>query len=546
MNGVPHSSDDALTHERFILSVLARYALAVVMTLCLALAFIDLAQRLMPALPGGLFMVFSLIVSVEAMYAARMLSQATVRESVYGRSSTTYRIAEWVFIVLSLKLALYSARGLDRLWFDLASWQSDMALFFMDGEYLTGLFLMVLVWSASTLFAGSLSELDADPRTVEAERAAGVRTERASARHRLADQIFLMGGAIVVMMILAHVRPAPTWTGFGHPQPVSAYVMVYFTAALGLLAITQFTMLRAGWLWERMPIARGLGQRWIVAVVMFLVGLVILALALPTGYSVGALGLIGYLIALLASVVQLLSFLLMQLIFLIGAWIASLFGAAPPEQPSPVQQLTLEQPTVLNDPAAPDPLWEALKSFIFWAIFAAVALYSVSQLVQLRQDWLARLRQLPALAKLLRGWRRLWAQLRGAGRRFVVQVVEFTRALAGPTRRSIARGAPGFVSVRRMSPRQQVVFFYLAMLRRSAQHGYTRPPSQTPYEYARRLQGVLPEAADDVGMMTAEFVEARYSAHEIAGAQVGLVRRAWEHVKAALRRVRRPSSEERS
>ncbi|MGQ9815444.1 MAG: DUF4129 domain-containing protein [Candidatus Roseilinea sp.] len=533
----PPPKDD-LMRERFVLSALTRHALAVLMVLCLALAFVDLAQRLMPALPVALLAGFSVAVSIEAMYAAHVLS----RGSVYGRSAATYRFTEWVVILVSLKLALYVARGFDHLWFDLVAWQKDLTLFFMDGEYLAGIVLMLIVWSASTAFAGNLADLDADPDALEAERAAGVRTERASSRQRLAEQIFLMGGAIVVMMILAHVEFAPTLTGFGYPDPISAYAMIYFIAGLSLLAITQFTLLRAGWLWDRMPIAHGLGQRWMLYMAIFLGVLIALSLALPTGYSVGLLGVIGYLIALIAGLIQTLLFLLMQLIFVIGSLLASLFGAELPEAPRPMAPPPIEPPQLVpTEPGAPDPLWEILKSLIFWAIFITIVLYSLSQLLQLRQDWLAKLRQLPGLARLFRGWRWLWAQIRGAGRKLAAQVVETVRNLRMPTTAQQGRRPPGFVNVRRMSPRQQVVFFYLALLRRGSQQGYDRPASQTPYEYASRLTGALPEVSEDVSSMTAEFVEARYSAHEIAPARVSQVQRYWERIKAALRNTRRRS-----
>ncbi len=540
MNTPPEDSlmRERAARDRFVLSALARHALAVVMTLCLALAFIDLAQRLMPALPVGLLAGFSVVVSIEAMYAAHVLS----RGSVYGRSAATYRFTEWVVILVSLKLALYVTRGFDQLWFDLVAWQNDLTLFFMDGEYLAGVALMLMVWLAGAVFAGNLADLDADPGALEAERAAGVRTERASSRQRLAEQIFLMGGAIVVMMILAHVEFAPTLTGFGYPDPISAYAMIYFIAALTLLAITQFTLLRAGWLWDRVPITHGLGQRWMLYMAIFLGVLIALSLALPTGYSVGLLGVIGYLIALIAGLIQTLLFLLMQLIFVIGSLLASLFGAQPPEAPSPMAPPPIEPSQVFPaEPGAPDPLWEILKSLIFWAVFIAIVLYSLSQLLQLRQDWLAKLRQLPGLARLFRGWRWLWAQLRGAGRKLAAQVVEMARNLRVPTMPQQGRRPSGFVNVRRMSPRQQVVFFYLALLRRGSQQGYDRPASQTPYEYASRLTGALPEVSEDVSSMTAEFVEARYSAHEIAPTRVSLVRRYWEHIKAALRNSRRRS-----
>ena len=534
MNEMSTSPGDNMMRERFVLSILTRHVLAVIMVACVGLAFIDLARRLIPDLHSGLLFGFGLIVSIEAMYANHILSRA----SVYGRNSVVYRFTEWVVILLGLKLALYVVRGIDQLWFDLVTWQSDFSSFFMDGEYLVSLVYLLIVWSTSTMFAGDLANLDVDPQALEAERIAGLRTERASSRQRLAEHILLLGGATVVMMVAAHVRRAATLTGFGYPEPISAYTVVYFVAALSLLTITQFTLLRAGWLWDHLPIARGLGQRWMLYAAAFLGMLVVLALVLPTGYSVGLLGVIGYLITLIITVFQTLLFLLMQLLFLIGSLLASLLGTSPPERPQPMEPPAIAPPpAAAPDAVAPDPFLEILKSLVFWAIFVLIVLYSLSQLLQLRQDWLAKLRQLPGLAKLFQGWRWLWAQLRGAGRKLAARVVEGVRNLRLPSATQSGRRPAGFVNVRRLSPRQQVVFFYLAMLRRGSQQGYDRPSSQTPYEYAGRLTGALPEVADDVSSLTQEFVEARYSEHEVATTQASAVRRYWERIRAALRNV---------
>ena len=79
-------------------------------------------------------------------------------------------------------------------------------------------------------------------------------------------------------------------------------------------------------------------------------------------------------------------------------------------------------------------------------------------------------------------------------------------------------------------------FYYLGMLHRSGEKGHSRQPAQTPYEYARALETQLPEVDQDVDGITAEFIEARYSQHDIPSEHVGLVRRYWERIKQALRK----------
>jgi hypothetical protein len=92
------------------------------------------------------------------------------------------------------------------------------------------------------------------------------------------------------------------------------------------------------------------------------------------------------------------------------------------------------------------------------------------------------------------------------------------------------------VNPRRLGPRQQVQFFYLAMLRRSGEHGHARTPTQTPQEFASSLRAQLPEVDTDIAAITDEFSEARYSRHDIDVEHAGLARRYWEHIKRALKR----------
>jgi len=98
----------------------------------------------------------------------------------------------------------------------------------------------------------------------------------------------------------------------------------------------------------------------------------------------------------------------------------------------------------------------------------------------------------------------------------------------------------GFISLRRLSPRERVLFFYRALARRGSESGLPRRPSQTPHECAVPLESALPEAISEITLLTEAFVEARYSHHEITTGQANLVRRWWEPIKKALPTFRLP------
>jgi hypothetical protein len=105
------------------------------------------------------------------------------------------------------------------------------------------------------------------------------------------------------------------------------------------------------------------------------------------------------------------------------------------------------------------------------------------------------------------------------------------------SRRSLGRAEQAgtrFFSLRRLSPRQRVLFYYLAMLRRTSEHGLPRQSHQTPNEYAQTLEQQLPEVDEDVNSITGYFNEARFSRHEITIQHAGQVQQFWRRIRDAL------------
>jgi hypothetical protein len=179
--------------------------------------------------------------------------------------------------------------------------------------------------------------------------------------------------------------------------------------------------------------------------------------------------------------------------------------------------------------------WELVKSILFWALFVVIVIYAISQYARQNQP-------LAALIKRVfgHGWlSKLWGWLAsawGGVRENVNAVVQAGLARlrrAGPFRSS---DAWQYLNLRGLSPRQKVLFYYLALVRRGGEAGSPRHPAQTPLEYSRSLSANHPDVASDVTAMAEAFQEARYSRHEVPVEQAGHVRRFWEHVRRALRR----------
>jgi hypothetical protein len=90
-----------------------------------------------------------------------------------------------------------------------------------------------------------------------------------------------------------------------------------------------------------------------------------------------------------------------------------------------------------------------------------------------------------------------------------------------------------------LSPRERTLYYYLSILQRAGQQGFRRKDSQTPYEYDATLEPHLPQAQQEMGLLTDDFVEARYSPHAIGHDREREVRARWKRVKTALRTLKK-------
>jgi hypothetical protein len=227
----------------------------------------------------------------------------------------------------------------------------------------------------------------------------------------------------------------------------------------------------------------------------------------------------------------LLLILLTPFIFLLSL-LSNLFG----------KSLKMEPPTI--SPVQPPPAvagtnsWvEVLKSVLFWLLFLGIAGYSLYYYFNRNQGWVNALRRLPLLVYWVRAWRWLRNWLHGLNQNLAASMEAGLRRLRARTK-SADSGTPwGFINLRRLSPRQRIVFYYLALIRRSGEKGFPRKPSQTPYEYSLALQDHLPEVEEDLSAFTGQFVEARYSQHTITPQHASRVQRYWQRIKRAFRTV---------
>ncbi|MCB0257718.1 MAG: DUF4129 domain-containing protein, partial [Anaerolineae bacterium] len=101
-----------------------------------------------------------------------------------------------------------------------------------------------------------------------------------------------------------------------------------------------------------------------------------------------------------------------------------------------------------------------------------------------------------------------------------------------------------FLRLNALSPRDRVRYFYLSTVRRAAEQGTVRQPSQTPAEFLQDLESTWPEAEGDATALTEAFLAARYDRIEISPDDAQKTKTVWERVKRALKQRQAASDED--
>ena len=99
-------------------------------------------------------------------------------------------------------------------------------------------------------------------------------------------------------------------------------------------------------------------------------------------------------------------------------------------------------------------------------------------------------------------------------------------------RKSQAQGdvAPPFVIIQGDDPRAQIRRTYQALLAWAAERGVPRAPGQTPNEYLSSMARSFQLCAEPIGIITATYVQVRYSISSISEGSAQQVTRAWEQI----------------
>lgn len=515
---------------------LISYGLVTAMLVCASLTLVNFVIALgIPRHPWYLALLVA-ITTLERLYTYRRSS----RVSLFGKDWLIVNGAQWIILLVLIKLTIGLSTGVSAFLAEIPLWRVDFATYFLSPEVFFTIFVVWLTWMTAGAYADLLDNVGLDASILKHELPSYDATEQ-PARERLINLIFGTGTVLIVLtaMMRLNLREVLFSDGKLSFSQVAvlegggASTLLYFMFALALLSQSQFVNLHALWSIQRIPVSREVAGRWALYSLVFLLLIAGITTLLPTSYSLGVLNLLGYALSILLAILFFIEQAILGLILFLISLLFMLLGAKPPTQKAPTVQLP--KPQIPTETVTNPAWWEASKTFIFWALLVGILFFALITYLRQHQDVLDSLKKIPGLNLLAKFWEWLSGMF-GKVQSGIGQAVE-----AGRKRLRIRRTESadwlntGFLNLRRLDPRQRVYFFYLAFLRRSDESGLPRQLSQTPSEFAARLDSALPSAEPDIDALTAAFIEARYTPKLVEPEKVNVVREYWERLKKALR-----------
>jgi len=491
---------------------------------CIALSLVELVHLFFPAWNGTILIVSCVLAALEANYSYRLIRARSLR----GADALKFRAVELAMFFLLLKIGGYIGDRWTDVLADIQTWPRD-PLAILDPETTVAFILALLSWRTSTQTARDLERIGEPP---EQHRHYVPPIESLTSRFFWGGTVLLIVAGLTRIGIAALLdlrRPSVPGLVFN--------VLVYFLLGLVMLGQMQFTRLRKQWEAQRIKIAGELAGRWARYSLAFIGLAALLAFLLPTGYTVGLLDVVGSALELIGVILWFVARLLIFLVTLplwLLLWLLSrLFGdqVPPPQSDFTLPELPQQEP----GGAAPD--WsEMLRSLLFWAVALGMVFYVVRSYLHDHPELLKALTGLGPIRALRRFLTAFWHRLVGLAETVGERIPR--RLSLRRVRRKPSEEPFRFFRLGALSPRERILYYYLSILRRAGQQGFPRQRAQTPHEYDAILGPNLPQAQQEMALLTQAFVEARYSRHTFDREQARRVRADWQRVKAALRALR--------
>ncbi|HSQ27141.1 MAG TPA: DUF4129 domain-containing protein [Anaerolineales bacterium] len=529
-----------------------------------AASFILVGKYFFPGWNGIYFAPVAFITALDGMLSYRRLRHTGFPDKEW----ILYRFSEWIVILLLLKIGYYLTHTPQAFLMDLNYLTNRLWGNLFSGEFIFSIVVMMVVWMFSGRFADLLGTLEVDEALLRVEQESGIYEMRSQAREGLVSLLLTMGVIMVLITSLLGTEAQVDWRENSALRSGVTNLLAYFFLTLFLFSLSQLNLLSTTWIREGLTIRSELVRNWLVTSAVVILFLAVLAGILPTGYSIGLLNVLHYLVTVIMAMISYLIFFISAPFFMVVAFLASIFNfssAEMLEQPEPV--LDLPPPPV---DTAPLPWLELLKSILFWLILVGMLAFAVYYYLHENQALWSGLKRLALFRRLAYILRWISEKLSRANQTIQEQVQHGWQAIRSRFQSREFSQIPSRLNLRRLSAREKVFFYYLAMLRRSSERGPARQPWQTPYEYLHELvvsyqtrhhashQAGLEqlelgihqdpdsslEAAGtqewlaDTQALTEYFMQARYSTQPVSAQDASMVKRIWDRLRKVFRKQR--------
>jgi hypothetical protein len=492
------------------------------------------------------------LVAIEGTYTAAWLNNP----DSHGVDRLAYRAAEVLLIIVVARVYSWVAFGPG------IPAPEDVRLFLtaplalvVTGGFLTTLVATLVAWWLAVSTGQTLAQLDLTVYEInfytlsltEQKTKADDRPIQIS-RDELVRQFFsrwVIVGILMVALAALSTFEVEQFASVANPLAITRLglgaamlfaLMTYFLAGLWLLSHARLLRMNARWLIDGAAKDVSLDRGWQRGALLVLSLIALVAAFLPIGSTL--------------AISRILSIGLSGLAYLAGrlfALLGYLFGSVLLALTRNIEQSTVERPEFMPLPPPPppaaappgqmDPLFGMLVSSAFWALFIALIIGASLFFLRERGYRIEKTRVQGIWLTAATWLRERWARLTGRARRFNQEWRARLSAARPPSPPGSGTPAarPRFIRLGALPPREQVRYYYLALVRRAGERGIRRGPSETPLEFGRSLKAELPDAQDDVDELTGAFLRARYSPQPIDRVAAGSVKARWNRLKAQLR-----------
>lgn len=493
-------------------------------------SIVQIGEYIFPGWEGTYLLIIGLIITIEAQYSyRRFANQSWTNEQII------YRISEWVSIIILLKLTIYGLRGFNLFLEEAKLWRENFFNSFFSGEFLISLVIVLILWGLSSYLSSKLFQFEGDEEILAVERTGSVAVHRAQEREVMAVVILIVGIIMTSATAIVYLTSRTGLFGAGDLPFGIVPIVAYFIFGLALLSVTQFSILRVHWIMDRIPFKSNLATRWLVYSLGLLLIVGLIAMVLPTNYTVSILEFLNTLLSIVLWILWLIAFLIMLPIAFLISLILRLRGVEEGQPPPDMANFLPQTPEQVG-PAAGWVEW--LKTFLFWAVFLGIILFSVIYYIRQNKQLLARIQSFRFMQSIRNLFMRIKIFFVKANKSIREVVQEQIQRFQ--SRRSTLKGRQfGFLNPRRLQPKQQVFYYYLAMIRRGQESGFRRSHSQSPDEYFDSIKDLIPEGELELTILTDQFNEARYTNHAISVQNANIAQKAWSEVRKVFRKFSR-------